>query len=92
MAGSEPIPIADLTAKDHVVSVGKDYIPTIERKLRATIMNIFRDPSGQQGNEISNHELLSEAVFWSLGELINNANKANNRWGYFYHCFRNNHW
>ncbi|HMW60456.1 MAG TPA: hypothetical protein PKE49_07340 [Leptospiraceae bacterium] len=80
MAGSEPIPIADLTAKDHVVSVGKDYIPTIERKLRATIMNIFRDPSGQQGNEISNHELLSEAVFWSLGELINNANKANNRW------------
>ncbi len=24
--------------------------------------------------------ILGEAVFWSIGELINNANKANNRW------------
>lgn len=80
MTGSEPISVPDLLGRDHVIPVGKDYIPGVERKLRATIMGIFRDPSGAQTKEISNHELLSEAVFWSLGELINNANKANNRW------------
>ena len=80
MSQQDPISLEELAAKDHVIPVGKDYIPAVEKKLRATIMNVFRDPAGPPTDDISNHELLSEAVFWSLGELINNANKANNRW------------
>ncbi len=80
MAESVFIPPAELEAADQVLPIGKDYIPNLERKLRSTIFELFKDPAGLRGNEISDYELLAEAVFWSLGELINNANKANNRW------------
>ena len=78
--GDDLIPQSELEARDQVLSIGRDYIPVLEKRLRNTIMSVFRDPAGETGKEIGDHELLAEAVFWSLGELINNANKANNRW------------
>lgn len=79
MSTVEPIQKDALQAKDHVLSIGKDYIPKIESRLRSTILGVFADSSGESG-ELSDREMLAEAVFWSVGELINNANKANNRW------------
>lgn len=77
----ESILLKELEEKDQVLHVGKDYIPGIERKLRNTVRGIFLAPtSAELSNVISETELLSEAVFWSIGELVNNANKANNRW------------
>lgn len=78
--GEDLIPVADLLATDQVLSIGRDYIPVLEKRLRNTVMTVFQDPAGSGGQEIGDYELLAEAVFWSLGELINNANKANNRW------------
>jgi len=80
MADGTPINLEDLESADQVFSIGKDYIPTIENRIRSIIYTIFRDPKGTGEGAITDYELLSEAVFWSLGELINNANKANNRW------------
>lgn len=72
------IPSEDLRSKDQLISVGKDYIPNRETLLRNTVFSVFAPDSGKQ--DFSSRELLGEAVFWSIGELINNANKANNRW------------
>lgn len=69
----------ELTNKDQVISVGENYIPNLENRMRATIYQLFGRPPDPTA-EISDHELLSEAAFWSIGELVNNANKANNRW------------
>ena len=69
----------ELLGQDQVISVGRDYIPDVENRLRGTIYELFGRKLDAEG-DISNHELLAEAVFWSIGELINNANKANNRW------------
>ncbi len=62
--------------KDIVINIGKDYIPEGERYLREIIFEIFK---GKDENDFD-YYLLAEAIFWSIGELINNANKANNRW------------
>lgn len=72
------IPAQELRARDQLISVGKDYIPHKEALLRNTVFSIFASDSTSQ--DFSSRELLAEAVFWSIGELINNANKANNRW------------
>ena len=80
MSTNDLISIADLEKEDQVLPIGRDYIPNLEKKLRNTIYSIFQEPGGEQTEEIGDFELLAEAVFWSLGELINNANKANNRW------------
>ncbi len=80
MTTSDRIEVAALEKADQVLSIGRNYIPTMEKELRRAIFEVFKDPSGNQSEEISDYELLAEAVFWSLGELINNANKANNRW------------
>ena len=72
------IPSEDLRSKDQLISVGKDYIPNRETLLRNTVFSVFAPDSKTQ--DFSSRELLAEAVFWSIGELINNANKANNRW------------
>lgn len=76
------IPIQDIENKDQVLSIGKDYIPEVERRLRQTIYTVFQGQANgeQQSSDIGDYDLLAEAVFWSTGELINNANKANNRW------------
>lgn len=71
----------ELLENDQVISVGKDYIPASENRMRATIYQLFGKPVDvDTAIEISDLELLSEAAFWSIGELVNNANKANNRW------------
>ncbi|MCB1317728.1 MAG: hypothetical protein H7A21_01115 [Spirochaetales bacterium] len=80
MSASDAINPADLRAEDQVFAVGRDYIPDSERRLRNTVYALFAAGGGSAGDEINDRELLSEAVFWSIGELINNANKANNRW------------
>lgn len=80
MTTSDRIEVAALEKSDQVVSIGRNYIPTMERELRRAIFEVFKDPAQTQSDDISDYELLAEAVFWSLGELINNANKANNRW------------
>ena len=74
------ISLEELEQSDQVLSIGRDYIPVLEKTLRNTIYEVFKEPSGVISEEIGDYELLAEAVFWSLGELINNANKANNRW------------
>lgn len=66
---------ADLEKEDQVLEVGRDYIPDGEMLLRNTIYNLF-DAEGDDQDAF----LLAEGAFWSIGELINNANKANNRW------------
>lgn len=80
MKQKERITIGELKEADHTIPVGKEYIPDGESYLRRTILGVFSaDP--QEGEEAATrYELLGEAIFWSLGELINNANKANNRW------------
>ncbi|MCB1322602.1 MAG: hypothetical protein KDK34_20250, partial [Leptospiraceae bacterium] len=70
----------DLESGDQVLHIGKDYIPAVENRLRNTIYALFSNPAAQSEADIGDRELLAEAVFWSIGELINNANKANNRW------------
>ncbi len=72
------IPVEDLKTRDQLIPVGRDYIPGKEALLRNTIFAVFSPDSTKQ--DFSSRELLAEAVFWSIGELINNANKANNRW------------
>ncbi len=69
----------ELEKSDTVFHVGKDYISDIEGKVRATVCNVLSLPLELSG-DFSDQEMLSEAIFWSIGELINNANKANNRW------------
>lgn len=66
---------ADLEKEDQVLEVGRDYIPHGEMLLRNTIYGLF-DAEGDDQDAF----LLAEGAFWSIGELINNANKANNRW------------
>lgn len=68
--------LEQIRKKDLVFNIGKDYIPDGESKIRKLIMNLFSIPN----EEDIDYYLLAEAVFWSIGELINNANKANNRW------------
>lgn len=80
MSTDKIITLEALETQHRVFSIGRDYIPTLEKTLRNTMHAIFNDPEGSPDGEIGDHELLAEAVFWSLGELINNANKANNRW------------
>ncbi|MFN3604147.1 MAG: hypothetical protein ACK4UJ_05525 [Leptonema sp. (in: bacteria)] len=63
--------------KDLVFPIDKTYIPEGEMKIRNLILNLFSDPNSKDDMD---YYLLAEAVFWSIGELINNANKANNRW------------
>lgn len=70
------IPTSLLEKEDQVLAVGKDYIPEGEMTLRNTIYALFSADS----QEDQDYFLLAEGVFWSIGELINNANKANNRW------------
>ncbi|KAB2934393.1 MAG: hypothetical protein F9K24_05040 [Leptonema illini] len=65
----------DLEKEDQVLEVGRDYIPDGEMLLRNTIYGLF-DAEGDDQDAF----LLAEGAFWSIGELINNANKANNRW------------
>ena len=77
--GEDYIKAEELLAKDQVISVGEGYIPVLENRMRSTIYHLFGRPSDPTA-EISDHELISEAAFWSIGELVNNANKANNRW------------
>ncbi|MCB1175473.1 MAG: hypothetical protein KDK39_17995 [Leptospiraceae bacterium] len=73
--------VDELQNSDQVVPVGKDYIPGVETRLRNTVYRLFGRPENPDaGSDISDYELLAEAVFWSIGELVNNANKANNRW------------
>ncbi|MCB1168673.1 MAG: hypothetical protein KDK33_21130, partial [Leptospiraceae bacterium] len=72
------IPAQELRSRDQLISVGRDYIPGKEALLRNTVFSVFAPDSKTQ--DFSSRELLAEAVFWSIGELINNANKANNRW------------
>jgi len=69
-----------LEKTDSVLSVGKDYIPTVEQKIRKMLFSVYSVPEDPGSKDITDRDILSEAVFWSLGELINNANKANNRW------------
>lgn len=81
MAADGAISLEALEKSDQVLSIGKDYIPTVEGILRKTVLSVFADPTPNKSpNDISDYDLLAEAVFWSIGELINNANKANNRW------------
>jgi len=69
-----------LEKADQALPIGRDFIPQIERKIRETIADIFAPPSSANGSQGEDYSVLAEAVFWSLCELINNANKANNRW------------
>jgi hypothetical protein len=73
---TQPMQTQELEKEDQVIEVGRTYIPDGEMLLRNTIYELFQstDKSDQD------HFLLAEGVFWSIGELINNANKANNRW------------
>ncbi|MBW7858474.1 MAG: hypothetical protein H3C43_09330, partial [Leptonema sp. (in: Bacteria)] len=68
--------IQQLKDQDQVISIGKAYIPDGEMQLRNTIYSIFQADTPDDSDLF----LLAEGVLWSLGELINNANKANNRW------------
>lgn len=79
MGAVDLIRVEDLEGQDQALSIGRDYVPVVERRLRNTIYGLFQ---GQAPDDaaITDRELLAEAVFWSIGELINNANKANNRW------------
>lgn len=74
----QQIPIAAIEAKDQVLRINGHYIPDGERILRKSIHGVFG--VDDEGGDFGENEMLAEAVFWSLGELINNANKANNRW------------
>ncbi len=69
--------LRNIYKKDIVLNIDKHYIPDGETYLRKLIFKIFSNP--RDPNDMD-YYLLSEAVFWSIGELINNANKANNRW------------
>lgn len=80
MSAGDAITLQALEAQDQVLSIGRDYIPGVENRLRSTIYELFNDVAVAEGSDIGDHELLAEAIFWSTGELINNANKANNRW------------
>lgn len=81
MKPADCVSIEKLEAANQVLPIDGKYIPTTEQKLKNTIYEVFKNPYESLTNqEISAYEMLSEAVFWSLGELINNANKANNRW------------
>ena len=81
MTTEDFIKLEDLEAKDQVIPIGKDYISTLEKKIKSTILEVYKNPAGRADpNDIDDYDLLAEAIFWSLGELINNANKANNRW------------
>ncbi|MBX7056438.1 MAG: hypothetical protein K1X75_00120 [Leptospirales bacterium] len=79
MGAVDLIQAEELEAQDQALAIGRDYIPGIERRLRNTIYSLFQGDQSDQ-SAITDRELLAEAVFWSIGELINNANKANNRW------------
>lgn len=68
-------PNIDLENEDQVLEIGRNYIPDGEMWLRSTIYGLF-DAEGDDPDSF----LLAEGAFWSIGELINNANKANNRW------------
>ncbi|MDH5657454.1 MAG: hypothetical protein OEZ34_16190 [Spirochaetia bacterium] len=72
--------LKSLERSDMVLGIGKDYIPHVEQQIRKIIFSIYSVPEGDQTGDLTDRDILSEAVFWSLGELINNANKANNRW------------
>ncbi|MCS7205392.1 MAG: hypothetical protein NZ853_06825 [Leptospiraceae bacterium] len=74
---TQNIKLEDIYKKDTVILVGKDYIPDGELHLRNLIFQIFQNPTDHLDVD---YYMLAEAVFWSIGELINNANKANNRW------------
>lgn len=81
MSAVDLIKTEALESQDQVLPVGRDYIPGVERRLRNTIYNLFHGSGADDRSmDIGDRELLAEAVFWSIGELINNANKANNRW------------
>ncbi|MCX7809837.1 MAG: hypothetical protein N2247_02905 [Leptospiraceae bacterium] len=69
--------IEKMHKQDLVFSVDKNYIPDGEKHLREIVFYIFSNPNNPDDMD---YYLLAEAVFWSIGELINNANKANNRW------------
>lgn len=79
MSPGTSIPLKDLEEADQVVRIGRDYIPDMEKYIRNTIYDLYGVSAGEKA-EFSDREMLAEAVFWSIGELINNANKANNRW------------
>ena len=72
--------VNSLEKEELVLGIGKDYIPTGEQKIRGILFSIYSLAENSNNKEISDRDILSEAVFWSIGELINNANKANNRW------------
>ncbi|MCR9142422.1 MAG: hypothetical protein NXI24_09240 [bacterium] len=80
MSAADAIKLEALETQDQVLSIGRDYIPGVENRLRSTIYALFNETGYAEGSDIGDRELLAEAVFWSTGELINNANKANNRW------------
>lgn len=82
MTEKDYIHTEDLKKNDQVVRIGEDYIPGVESRFRNTIAHVFGGdgPAEGQDRDFSDREMLTEAIFWSLGELINNANKANNRW------------
>ncbi len=81
MAEQRHLTVNELEEADRVLHIGKDYIPDIESYVRNTIYSIFHDLIPRKGNaDFGDSEMLAEAIFWSIGELINNANKANNRW------------
>jgi len=67
--------IEKLDTEDQVLEIGTHYIPDGEMLLRNAIYSLFSADSDDEDTF-----LLAEGVYWSLGELINNANKANNRW------------
>jgi hypothetical protein len=69
--------IEKIYKQDLVISIDKNYIPNGEIYLRNLIFSIFSNPND---SEDMDYYLLAEGIFWSIGELINNANKANNRW------------
>ncbi len=83
MPHDDHIPLSDLEFRDQVIPIKGDYIPYNERKLRRTMYAVFNrnDAADFTGKplEFTERDMLAEAVFWALGELINNANKANNR-------------
>jgi hypothetical protein len=83
MKETDYIKLADLESSDQVIQVKGDYIPGTERRLRRTVYCIIHNKEGYRFTtgltDFNDLDMLAEAVFWSLGELINNANKANNR-------------
>lgn len=74
------IPLEELEKEDQVIRAGRDYIPDQEMRLRRTIFQLFLHSTDLREGAPDAGELLAEAVCWSIGELVNNANKANNRW------------